>query len=78
MQAEQAQRSYKKAGCGGGRAAVQQELCRRTHTRGTRDSRPPYTGIQSHSAAERSVQRAANGRIEAKTIVKYKELMADV
>lgn len=32
MQAEQAQLSYKKAGRGGGRAAVQQELCRHTHT----------------------------------------------
>lgn len=57
MQAEQAQLSYKKAGRGGGRAAVQQELCRHTHT-GNQGRQAPYTGIQSHSATERSVQRA--------------------
>lgn len=42
---EQAQPSYKKAARGGGRAAVQQELCRHSHTpahtRGIQGRQPP-------------------------------------
>lgn len=40
-QAERAQLSYKKAGSGGGRAAVQQELCRRAHTHGEPETAGP-------------------------------------
>lgn len=53
MQAEQAQLSYKKAGSGGGRAAVQQELCRHTHGE---------PGTAGHPEPQRNRKVSAEGK----------------
>lgn len=56
LQAEQAQLRYKKASNGGGRAAVQQELCRRTHT-GIQGKAAPFAEGSKATARKRGQYR---------------------
>ncbi|MEQ2310092.1 hypothetical protein AMECASPLE_005344 [Ameca splendens] len=60
-QAEQAQLSYKKALNGGGMAAVQQELCRRTHT-GIQGKEAPFGAGSKATAWKRGQYRGRRAR----------------